>query len=94
MDGQPGDKSPGYYRLSLRDEVKTGPSGNMAGAKHIPLKPCSSSALKPYSPSGAINRPKSSLTWRHSVQSPKYLLGSEIGVLMQSGLGVNDEESS
>jgi hypothetical protein len=24
MDGQPGDKSPGYYRLSLRDEVKTG----------------------------------------------------------------------
>jgi hypothetical protein len=55
-------------------------------AIHIPLKPCS--------PSGAINRPKSSLTWRHSVQSPKYLLGSEIGVLMQSGLGVNDEESS
>jgi hypothetical protein len=24
MDGQPGDKSPGYYRVSLRDEVKTG----------------------------------------------------------------------
>jgi hypothetical protein len=24
MDGQPGDKSPGYYRASLRDEVKTG----------------------------------------------------------------------
>jgi hypothetical protein len=24
MEGQPGDKSPGYYRLSLRDEVKTG----------------------------------------------------------------------
>jgi hypothetical protein len=21
MDGQPGDKSPGYYRVSLRDEV-------------------------------------------------------------------------
>jgi hypothetical protein len=24
MDGYPGDKSPGYYRASLRDEVKTG----------------------------------------------------------------------
>jgi hypothetical protein len=24
MDGQPGDKSPGYYLVSLRDEVKTG----------------------------------------------------------------------
>jgi hypothetical protein len=24
MDGQPGDKSPGYYRATLRDEVKTG----------------------------------------------------------------------
>jgi hypothetical protein len=24
MGGQPGDKSPGYYRVSLRDEVKTG----------------------------------------------------------------------
>jgi hypothetical protein len=24
MDGQPGDKSPDYYRASLRDEVKTG----------------------------------------------------------------------
>src|ERR1700722_5771433 len=24
MDGQPGDKSPGYYRASLRDKVKTG----------------------------------------------------------------------
>src|SRR5580704_12090126 len=24
MHGQPGDKSPGYYRVSLRDEVKTG----------------------------------------------------------------------
>jgi hypothetical protein len=23
MDGQPGDKSPGYYCVSLRDEVKT-----------------------------------------------------------------------
>jgi hypothetical protein len=24
MGGQPGDKSPGYYRVSVRDEVKTG----------------------------------------------------------------------
>jgi hypothetical protein len=24
MDGQPGDKSPGYYRVSLRDEMKRG----------------------------------------------------------------------
>jgi hypothetical protein len=24
MDGQPGDKSLGYYRVSLRDELKTG----------------------------------------------------------------------
>jgi hypothetical protein len=24
MEGQPSDKSPGYYRVSLRDEVKTG----------------------------------------------------------------------
>ena len=24
MEGQPGDKSPGYYRVSLRDEVRTG----------------------------------------------------------------------
>jgi hypothetical protein len=24
MNGQPGDKSPGYYRVSLRDEMKTG----------------------------------------------------------------------
>jgi hypothetical protein len=24
IDSQPGDKSPGYYRVSLRDEVKTG----------------------------------------------------------------------
>jgi hypothetical protein len=24
MDGQPGDKLPGYYRVSLRDEGKTG----------------------------------------------------------------------
>jgi hypothetical protein len=24
IDGQPSDKSPGYYRVSLRDEVKTG----------------------------------------------------------------------
>jgi hypothetical protein len=24
MDGPPGDKSPGHYRVSLRDEVKTG----------------------------------------------------------------------
>ena len=22
MDGQPGDKSPGYYRVSLRDELE------------------------------------------------------------------------
>ena len=43
MDGQPGDKSPGYYRVSLRDEVKTGfqmsklqgPSGAESLAKRI-----------------------------------------------------------
>jgi len=44
MDGQPGDKSPGYYRVSLRDEGKTGfqmsklpgPSGRKHnGAKHV-----------------------------------------------------------
>src|ERR1700730_7060077 len=26
MDSQPGDKSPGYYRVSLRDEGKTAPT--------------------------------------------------------------------
>jgi hypothetical protein len=31
MDGQPGDKSPGYYRVSLRDEVKTGFNVQTAG---------------------------------------------------------------
>jgi hypothetical protein len=43
MEGQPGDKSPGYYRVSLRDEVKTGfqmsklqgPSGADSLAKWI-----------------------------------------------------------
>jgi hypothetical protein len=43
MDGHPGDKSPGYYRVSLRDEGKTGfqmsklqgPSGRRQPAIHI-----------------------------------------------------------
>jgi hypothetical protein len=39
MDGQPGDKSPGYYRASLRDEVKTGlPSSTRAEASS-PFEP-------------------------------------------------------
>src|ERR1700722_4376613 len=46
MDGQPGDKSPGYYRVALRDEVKTGfqmsklqgPKGRgMTGAKYVQI---------------------------------------------------------
>jgi hypothetical protein len=35
MVGQPGDKSPGYYRVSLRDEVKTGFQMSKLQRRHV-----------------------------------------------------------
>jgi hypothetical protein len=35
MEGQPGDKSPGYYRVSLRDEVKTGVHLSKLQSRHF-----------------------------------------------------------